>query len=522
MRAVDVVRKIAPLAKQNYVSAFVNGDDLLRKHGIETPGRLAHFLAQVLHESGGLRFDRENMNYRAGRLLEVFGANHSAKITPAEAAKLEGRPEAIAERVYGLGNPVKAADLGNTQPGDGFLFRGGGLLQTTGRYNYTRIAEECHVPFDQNPDLVTAPDHALKPALFEWTQNELNKFADADDILAISRAINFGNTTTSKTPNGFSDRKSWYAKAIEAIGDATIELSKSSGEDGAKDRTMNLSEVQRRLKILGLYLKDVDGDYGPATAAAIDALFLNQSVKPGASWSEVRKIVAAGQVLCRLEGIEVGEIDGLVGPQTRDAFERYAERSDPPAPANNNNWRDDDAPDETSGETPDAPPPAAPAVATTITPRVWPREAGVAAYFGAPGTNQATLTLPFPMRIAWNTSHTITRTSCNVKVKEPLERIWTRTLEHYGLTQIRSLRLDLFGGCLNVRRKRGGSSWSMHAFGIAWDVDPSNNALRMGRDQATLDAPIYDAFWSFVEDEGAISLGRKRNYDWMHFQFARL
>ena len=97
-----------------------------------------------------------------------------------------------------------------------------------------------------------------------------------------------------------------------------------------------------------------------------------------------------------------------------------------------------------------------------------------------------------------------------------------RTLEHYGLPEIQRLRLDMFGGLLNVRRMRGGTSWSMHAYGIAWDVDPARNALRMGRDQATLDAPEYDAFWSFVYDEGAISLGRERNYDWMHFQFARL
>ena len=143
-------------------------------------------------------------------------------------------------------------------------------------------------------------------------------------------------------------------------------------------------------------------------------------------------------------------------------------------------------------------------------------------FFEAPGSNQTSLELPFRMRIAWDPAKTVTKVSCHTKVRAHLERIWVRTLEHYGLPEIQRLRLDMFGGCLNVRQMRGGTKWSMHAYGIAWDVDPARNALKMGRDQATLDAPEYDAFWGFVYDEGAISLGRERNFDWMHFQFARL
>src|SRR5262245_27109496 len=103
-RPIEVIREVANIAKPSYVSAFDGGDDLLQKQEITTPDRLAHFLAQVLHESGGLRFEWENMNYRADRLLEIFGVGrHSAKITPEEAKRLAGNPEAIAERVYGLG-----------------------------------------------------------------------------------------------------------------------------------------------------------------------------------------------------------------------------------------------------------------------------------------------------------------------------------------------------------------------------------------------------------------------------------
>ena len=69
---------------------------------------------------------------------------------------------------------------------------------------------------------------------------------------------------------------------------------------------------------------------------------------------------------------------------------------------------------------------------------------------------------------------------------------------------------------------RGGSSWSMHSWGIAVDIDPDRNQLNMNRKEATLAKPVYDKFWQFVYDEGAISLGIERDYDWMHFQFARL
>src|SRR5262245_44032677 len=104
-RPIEVIRQVASIAKPSYLSAFDSGDTLLQEHEITTPDRFAHFLAQVLHESGGLRFEWENMNYRADRLLEIFGVGkHSAKIMPEEANRLAGNPEAIAERVYGLGN----------------------------------------------------------------------------------------------------------------------------------------------------------------------------------------------------------------------------------------------------------------------------------------------------------------------------------------------------------------------------------------------------------------------------------
>ena len=319
-RAVDVVRRVAPRAKPSYLAAFEHGDALLIAHGIATPDRLAHFLAQILHESGGLELEWENMSYRAERLLQVFGVGrHSAAITPGEAQALARKPKAIAERVYGLGNPRKAQALGNTQPGDGFRYRGGGLLQTTGRDNYRRMGQRCGVDFESRPDLVVSAEHALKPALGEWTEAKLNAFADCNDILSISRAINIGSARSTAIPNGMEDRLAWFAKVRPLIGRvefaATAAESKDVSvqppppEEGTPepgmadiiagrilrfgDRGSDVQAVQRALARLGYDLQgtgnygantqaavadfqarhalEVDGEVGPATATAIAA-----------------------------------------------------------------------------------------------------------------------------------------------------------------------------------------------------------------------------------------------------------
>jgi putative chitinase len=213
MRPVDLVRKLCPAARPNYLAAFERGDALFQQHGVTTPKRIAHFLAQVLHESGGLRIEWESGNYSAERMVEIFGVGkHSASVTREEAARLERNPRAIFERVYGLGNPRKAQELGNTQPGDGYKYRGGGLMQTTGRFNYRLMGERCGVPFEANPALVVSAEHALKPALAEWTKGNCNAYADKDDILSISRIINLGNPQSTRTPNGMADRRAWLAK----------------------------------------------------------------------------------------------------------------------------------------------------------------------------------------------------------------------------------------------------------------------------------------------------------------------
>lgn len=205
-KTLAAVSQLAPQAKNNYLQAIREGGPLFEEHGITTPMRMSHFMAQAMTETGGFKVLRENMSYSVPRMLEIFGVgNHSARVTAAEAPGLAHNERALSERVYGLGNPRKAEELGNTQPGDGFLFRGNGVLQTTGRGAHKRMGRPFGLDFEANPELVTAPEHALKPALKEWSDNNLNHFADVNDIRTITKKINGGL-------NGFEDRKAFFAR----------------------------------------------------------------------------------------------------------------------------------------------------------------------------------------------------------------------------------------------------------------------------------------------------------------------
>ncbi len=108
------------------------------------------------------------------------------------------------------------------------------------------------------------------------------------------------------------------------------------------------------------------------------------------------------------------------------------------------------------------------------------------------------------------------------KVADSLGEILEKIHAHYGEAEISKLGLDLFGGDYNARLKRGGSTMSTHSWGIAIDFDPSNNRLKWNRDRARLARTEYEDWWRIWESEGWVSLGRARNFDWMHVQAARL
>lgn len=142
---------------------------LLNGYHINTPLRLAHFLAQIDHESGGFKYLTELGN-RA-----YFN-------------KYEGRK-----------------DLGNTEVGDGFRFRGRGYIQVTGRYNYLQLSKDTGIDFVNNPDLLATEVNAIVSACWFWSKRKLNALADKDDLIGITRRVNGGL-------NGLEDRRRKLAK----------------------------------------------------------------------------------------------------------------------------------------------------------------------------------------------------------------------------------------------------------------------------------------------------------------------
>lgn len=152
----------------------------------------------------------------------------------------------------------------------------------------------------------------------------------------------------------------------------------------------------------------------------------------------------------------------------------------------------------------------------------WPLQKDCLHYFGGVGLNQTTLALPFAMRLAWDKKVVVNKFSIHEKVHDSAARAFDQIAKEYNEGDRANLGIDLFGGCLNVRKMRGGSSYSMHSWGIAIDFDPERNQLKWGRDKARLAKPDAEAFWRAWEAEGWISLGRQSNFDWMHVQAARL
>jgi len=154
----------------------------------------------------------------------------------------------------------------------------------------------------------------------------------------------------------------------------------------------------------------------------------------------------------------------------------------------------------------------------------WPKQdyRSMVDFYGPVGENITQLEVPYKLKLAWAPSTTLTKISCNQKCAKSLYTIFENTLKTYGQKEVSKLKLDLFGGCVNVRKMRGGSSWSIHSWGAAVDLDPDNNQLKWSKPKATFSKAEYADFWKIVEAEGWTSLGKERNFDWMHFQAAYL
>lgn len=226
----------------------------LPKYEIDNAKRIAGFISQCAHESRDFTALEENLNYSEKALNSVFGRYFGpGKRNAAEYAR---NPEKIANYVYMDEFRSARGALGNTQPGDGWRFRGRGLKQLTGRNNYTAFAKDYGITAEEAAEWLETREGALASALWFWGKNGLNAIADTGDVRAMTKRINGGDI-------GLDDRQRRYSAAIEALtGDApprgqiTQTLRKGSTGDAVK-------RVQRKLGLAA------DGDFGPGTDAAV-------------------------------------------------------------------------------------------------------------------------------------------------------------------------------------------------------------------------------------------------------------
>jgi len=264
LRAVEVVDQVAPNAKPEYRQAFDEGDGLLAAAGINTPLRLAHFLAQACHETGGLRILIESGRYSAKNLGQMWDGGNWHKYFVNRAACVAMADKCVVDGGVALFSLVYGGRMGNGKAAtkDGWTYRGRGIMQTTGRDNYKRYGKSCKVGFEDDPDLIIAPEHALKPALAEWTEGNLNVAADHDDIEVITKRINGGLI-------GLDERKAWLARIKPlVIGAMPVEHSIEW-------------KVQEKLHERGYRKVSPDGVIGPNSRAAIIDFRARHGLKPG-------------------------------------------------------------------------------------------------------------------------------------------------------------------------------------------------------------------------------------------------
>tara|TARA_Y200000002_G_scaffold10096_3_gene8319 strand:+ start:2974 stop:3822 length:849 start_codon:yes stop_codon:yes gene_type:complete len=237
---------------------------------VNTIERVAGFVAQCGHESGGFRVLSENLNYSAKALNSIFPKYF--RRAGRDANEYHRQPEKIANVIY-----ASRMDNGDTASGDGWRFRGGGILQLTGRYNYTEFAKAVEKTPEEAVDYVRTKAGALDSACWFWDTNNINKYCDAQDIVGMTKRINGGTI-------GLDDRKKHYIHALDVLGgdfeEPEIEYNQTIRQGS---RGPLVSEVQEKLDI-----DPADGIFGPGTAKIVK------------HWQSSNGLVA----------------DGIVGPKT--------------------------------------------------------------------------------------------------------------------------------------------------------------------------------------------------------------
>jgi putative chitinase len=195
------------LPKNPYVEHWHKAlSQLLPDYEINTPQRIAAFVAQCAHESGGFMVLKENLNYRAASLRKIFPKYFPDDAIAQRYASMPNKQEAIANRVYAnrMGN-------GPEESGDGYRYCGRGLIQLTGRQNYTWFAASLEITPEEATEYLGTFEGAAQSACWFWETNKLNQWADAGDIVTLTKRINGGTI-------GLEDRIKHYEHALHVLG----------------------------------------------------------------------------------------------------------------------------------------------------------------------------------------------------------------------------------------------------------------------------------------------------------------
>ena len=237
---------------------------------VDTVERVAGFIAQCGHESGGFRVLSENLNYSAKALNTIFPKYF--RRAGRDANDYHRKPEKIANVIY-----ANRMDNGDSDSGDGWRFRGGGILQLTGRYNYTEFGKAVEMSPEEAVDYVRTKKGALDSACWFWDTNNINRYCDNQDIVGMTKRINGGTI-------GLEDRKKHYIHALDVFGgdfeEPEVDYNQTIKQGS---RGPLVAEVQEKLNI-----NPADGIFGPGTARIVK------------EWQSSNGLVA----------------DGIVGPKT--------------------------------------------------------------------------------------------------------------------------------------------------------------------------------------------------------------
>jgi putative chitinase len=255
---------------------------LFEEYEINSNLRIAGFMAQCAHESADFTRLEENLNYSEKALNSVFGRYFGKG--KRDAKDYARNPKEIANYVYQDEFRSKRGALGNTEPGDGWRFRGRGIKQLTGRNNYTAFAKSVGMSAEEAAEYVATPKGAIESACWFWKTNKLERYADDDDNLGLTKKINGGTI-------GLDDRNKRY-KDAKAILDGKCKTGSSSGKKKTTSSSRTLrkgmkgDDVAAMQKALGI---GADGDFGFGTLTAVK------------KWQKINGLVA----------------DGIVGPATQ-------------------------------------------------------------------------------------------------------------------------------------------------------------------------------------------------------------